>query len=631
VNRIPLGLEDVDSLRVTIVDVDQPEDEVRGGGGFREIRIPGVKVRQRLRPPIIAGRALAGRNLSRSRLTYIFERTTADDPFRRDRQIGTPQLELLSNREDPERQIQRVVFAPAARSYALDAWIYPAVDARDSQLDRLLRRRTAARFESSGRFENQPRYRASSAFDGREGTAWVGIWARPSSPYPWISWRARRPLTISKMRIAPARVLMRRPSVVRLSWSSGSTPPLRVGADGTVTLPRPVRARSFRLTILESRFPAGATARQRSTRAVGIGSLSVPGLPPVAQQAPEGHVRAACGMVRIDVGGREVPLRPRGTIAALEAGRPLRATGCGADVRMGEGIQEIRSLPGLFAVDLLRMSSPARLPLPPPTGGGEVVDSGNLGHSSVDDVRVALDGPSWLILGQSFSEGWEANCDGRSLGEPQPINGYANGWRAPPDCRDVSFTFGPQASARVGYAISAVVCALLLAFLIGGWVLRRGGVTVAARIQTLLPEDRPERMPLARSAAIAFVAALPIAFLFAARSFVVVFPLLTFILWRALGSRLLTAIAAGLLGVVVPIMYAIISPRDRGGYNFEYSRDLLWAHWVAVLAVILLMVVCWRALAAARPRGSPILRRVSPSAAAGRLPRRRRRVAGAGR
>jgi hypothetical protein len=83
----------------------------------------------------------------------------------------------------------------------------------------------------------------------------------------------------------------------------------------------------------------------------------------------------------------------------------------------------------------------------------------------------------------------------------------------------------------------------------------------------------------------------------------VIFPLLTLVLWRGAGSRLLTGIAAGLLAIAVPALYAIFSPKDRGGYNFEYSTDLIWAHWVAVAALVLLMVACGRALAAARGGG----------------------------
>jgi arabinofuranan 3-O-arabinosyltransferase len=621
-NRIRTGLEDVSRLRVTITEVDQPGGNLRGGGGFREIRIPGLRVRQWLRPPIVAGRALAGRDLRRVALTYLFERTTADDPFRRDRQTGSPQLELASNREDPERQIERVVFAPAARRYSADAWVYPAVDARDSELDRLAGLRGPVRFDSSGRFKNQPRYRASKAFDGRGGTAWIGIWARPSTSHPWISWTSRRAMTVSRLRLAPAAAPIRRPTVVRVSWSGGSTPPLHVGANGTVALPHAVRARGFRLTVLAARFAPGSGPREWSTRAVGIGSVTVPGLRPVPAPTA-GPLRARCGSVTIDVGGSDVQLRPRGTVAALEAGRPFRATGCGRPVRMGAGIQEIRSRPGVFSVHLLRLSSAAPVPLPRASGGDSVVDAGTLGHSSVEGARVNLGGPAWLILGQSFSSGWQAECDGRSLGEPRPINGYANGWRAPRDCRDVAFTFGPQGGVRLGYLVSAVVCLLLLALLLAGWLLRRGRRTPAER-PARLPEDRPQRLPPPRAAAVAFLATLPLAFLFAARSSVVIFPILTLILWRGAGSRLLTGIAAGLLGVAVPVLYVVYSPRDRGGFNFEYSRDLIWAHWVAVAALILLMIACWRVIAAARKEraapgpaptgGPPAERRLEPAA-----------------
>jgi hypothetical protein len=194
-----------------------------------------------------------------------------------------------------------------------------------------------------------------------------------------------------------------------------------------------------------------------------------------------------------------------------------------------------------------------------------------------------------------------------------PVNGYANGWRAPADCRRVAFAFGPQDRAEVGYAISAVVCLALLAFLVAGRLAGLGR-RVAAAPWPLLPEGRAQPMPLVRAAAVALAATLPLSFLFAARTSVVIFPLLTLILWRGVGSRLLTAIAAGLLGVLVPLIYAIFVPKDRGGFNFDYSRELLGAHWVAVLALILLLVVCRRALAAARPaRGAPGPRQPAPA------------------
>jgi hypothetical protein len=606
-NRLQVDLKDVGSVRVTLTGVKQPQDtQLRGNGGMREIRIPGVQVRESLRPPVVSAQALGGRDLSRVGLTYLFERTTADDPFRRDRVTGSPLLELATNRTDAEAQLDRVVFAPGARSYDLSAWVQPDVKTPDSELDRLVGLRDPVQLDSSGRFHNLGSHRASSAFDSDPDTAWLGIWARPAAPDPWISWEGERAIELSRLRLQPSALDVRRPTRVRVSWPGGSTPDLEVGVGGAVELPRPVRTAEFRVTILDTAFPSGASARERDTRAVGISTLSVPGVKPV-EVPRSGELRTSCDDAGVEVGGRRVGLRPTGTVAQLDEGHPLRASGC-EDAAMGEGVQYIHSLAAPFVVDLMRMRSPSPEPLPAARGGGQVVDPGSISNSSVDGVRVALDGPSWLVLGQSWSKGWKASCDGRDLGKPSPIDGYANGWRAPEDCRDVSFSFGPQGAARVGYALSAVICTLLLAFLLIGWRRRRPRPSEAP--PPLPPAPSPARPSLPKAAAIAFVLTIPLALLFAKRTSVVIFPALTLILWRAVSVRLLTAVAAALIGIAVPLLYLIESPTDRGGYNFEYGFQTINAHWVTEGAIVLLMVACWRTIADARAAG----RRVRPPA-----------------
>ena len=81
-NRLRLDLRDVDGLRVEISRSAAPP---RGGGpgGIRELRIPGFEVRQRLRVPLLAARALRGEPPERSHLTFLAERTTAFAPWRR--------------------------------------------------------------------------------------------------------------------------------------------------------------------------------------------------------------------------------------------------------------------------------------------------------------------------------------------------------------------------------------------------------------------------------------------------------------------------------------------------------------------------------------------------------------------
>ena len=198
------------------------------------MRIAGVHVHQSLRPPVLSAQALGGRDLSRVGLTYLFERTTADDPYRRDKQTGSPLLELAKNRADAEDQIDRVVFAPGARSYDVSAWVNPSVNAADSTLDRLAGWRGPERFDSSGRYHDLPRHRASRAFDDDPSTSWLGIWARPVAQYPWISWTTARPTTIRRLHIEAPAEPARHPTVVRLDWAGHRSGRLAVGADGDV-------------------------------------------------------------------------------------------------------------------------------------------------------------------------------------------------------------------------------------------------------------------------------------------------------------------------------------------------------------------------------------------------------------
>ena len=123
--RIPVDLHNVAAVRVTIDSVAQPKVGIGGPGGFREIRIPGVHVRQLLRTPIVISRALAGSDLRHDSLSFVFERTTGDDPFRRSLNVSSSVLDSPQDAGDAESYIDRIVVAPAARSYVARAWIYP--------------------------------------------------------------------------------------------------------------------------------------------------------------------------------------------------------------------------------------------------------------------------------------------------------------------------------------------------------------------------------------------------------------------------------------------------------------------------------------------------------------------------
>ena len=159
-------------------------------------------------------------------------------------------------------------------------------------------------------------------------------------------------------------------------------------------LPQAVQARSFRLTILDAALPVGASPGARQANAVGIGSLSVPGLRPV-QMPTVGRLHAGCGTVKVVISGRTTALQVNGTVAQLDAGTPLRAVACAtrpgtsAQARMPAGIQVITSLPGPFSVDLLRLSSAAPAPVTGPSAADRVIDNPPDSLRPGDHVQIA--------------------------------------------------------------------------------------------------------------------------------------------------------------------------------------------------------------------------------------------------
>jgi len=690
-NRLAVGLRGVRSLRVRIASVVAPGGVPDGPGGVRELRIPGLRVRETLRPPVLAERALAGRDLGSTGLSYLFERTTGDDPFRRDPRRGTAGATLVRDRLDGERGLERTFSPPAAREWRADGWGTVAADAPDSAIDALTgvaerrprrpepdevdARASAAgadpparrvegssstgrglRFDSSGRFQGRPGFRASSAFDGTP-RPWIGSWLDGRTA--WLQWTASQPVTVRRLRIAPPREQVRRPTLVRLSWSSaaragagagrvvgapagrgaaGESPPLRVAPDGGVTLPRAARGRAFRLEVLRAAFPAGASGVVRQRRAVGIGELTGAGVPRV-RVVRTGTVRGRCGDLQGRLGSAAVRLRAGATVADLDAGGPLRLRACGPAAALPAGAARLSMPAGVFAPYLLRLRSPA--PSPPAAVAalpGRVVDPGEPGRNTWKDVRLDLREPAWLVLAQSYGDAWRASCDGRDLGAPRPVDGFAMGWRVPAGCRVAEMAFAPDRLVRAGYVVSAPVLAVLLLLL----ALRRpprprlqptaGGAAQAADRPSPapaadgpaqaadrpspapavagppypdLPDAPPSRLPARRAALLALAAGAVLGFVLAARAAPVIALGVFFVLWRGVGVRGLVAAAGALLLVAVPVLSVLVEVEDRGGYNPEYAQNRIAVHWVTAAAVVLLILALARVLGAARHRRSP--------------------------
>jgi hypothetical protein len=259
--------------------------------------------------------------------------------------------------------------------------------------------------------------------------------------------------------------------------------------------------------------------------------------------------------------------------------------------------------PTTFRPLLAELSSPAPAPLATPAvASGAILDPGHQAPGSYTGVRAAVRAPSWLVLGESYNRGWQAKCDGRSLGGPKVIDGFANGWPLNHSCRSLSISFAPQSTVDAGYLAGGVACAILLLVLI----VRRPDHPdhpdrARLRIHAPPAPTNDGRTPWSpRAAAGAGIAAAALfGFLFGLRAGVVVGPAFALILWRGIGTVTVLKGAGALLIVVIPLLYLIFPGQNQGGWDVDYAPEHLGAHWVAVAAFALLALALARDLSTA--------------------------------
>ncbi|HEX8204645.1 MAG TPA: alpha-(1-_3)-arabinofuranosyltransferase family protein [Solirubrobacteraceae bacterium] len=567
-NRVPIAGE-VGEVRVRIVEVTQPDGITGGAGGIRELRIPGVRATETLRPPVLAERALRGRRAPR--LTYLLSRTTVDAPLRSGPPSGPFQSYQVRDRVDPERRLARTIAPPAPARFAVDAWTEVDERAPDDAIDRLVGVDGDLAATSSGRYGGIPSYRASSAFDGTR-RAWIAPWLdRPAS----LTLRSKRPIAVERLRLAPPRDVVRLPTRVRVRVDGEATAPIEV-EDGAVRLARPMRGREVTIEVLEARFPPGATGRERQRRAVGI--AEVEGLPKMTVPR-RGPLRSRCGDAAITIGGAPVPLAADGNVETIDQG--VVVAGC-HPLYVAEGEQEVRGQAAVLNVDDLRLRSGGfGRPSPP---AGRVVDAGDAGRGEREGIRLDVDRPGWLVVGEGYNDAWRATCDGEDLGEPTPLQGYANAWRVEPGCKEVDVAWAPNRWLPPVYLLSLLACLALVVVAV------RSRPSPPAVNVAPIAEGTSARWPLRRALVAGVAAGLVLGFVFAIRAGIVIAPAVAFVLWRGFTPKRLALAAGALLGAVVPILYIAIGPRDPGGYNSNYAVELIAAHWVGVAAVVMILL-----------------------------------------
>lgn len=459
--RIPFPERSVRRLEIELVETTVPpfDPGQANAVGFAEVGLTDVRVVEAVRLPVDLAERVEG-DAAGHRLDVVVSRLRSDPGER--------------GRQDHELSLQRRFELPDERSFGLTgtARVNPGAD--DDRLDEVLGTvAPGTTFTSSGHLLGDPDARASRAFDGDPATAWTAPLGRQEGQ--WVAARSSAPVAVDRVELTV--VADGRHSVpTRLRLEADGVPVATVpvpeiadstveGATATVSLSfEPVQAHDLRLVVDEVRRRTAIEGDPAPEATLPVAFAEV-GLAGVAGPVDPVAVPGDCRSDLLTIDGRDVAVRLKGAPSQGRSG--LVVEPCAGAVDLAAGSHRIGARPGLdtgIDVDRLVLSSdgagtaagvaPRGRQAPAP--GAAVQVDGSAPTSF--DLTVTSDGePFWLVLGQSSSEGWEADLDQGSLGPRQLVNGFANGWLVTPPgpgTLEVALRWTPQRLVWAGLALS---------------------------------------------------------------------------------------------------------------------------------------------------------------------------------
>lgn len=436
----------------------------------------------------------------------------------RDRVIPVPP------RYDPELGLARSFRLPTDRTFTVSGTLRFNTVPADPVFDGLLGlpgpEVGGVVAKSSEHLGGGVRTRASAAIDDDPTTAWDTPFA--GVKHQWVEYQLPAPISFDHLDlqiVADGRHSVPSRLVIQADGGQARTidvPPVaeQRNENATVAVPlrfAPVTGRTIRVTIDGIR-PV-QTLEYFGTipivMPVGIAELGIPGV----RRAPEPiQLPPTCRTDVATIDGKPFPIRIVGTTAAAETHAALSVELCdpsapGAPAHalpLTAGEHVLRTaLGGTSGIDF------DRLVLSSAAGGGaaasalapaarDAVSSSapppavHVVKSGRTSMKVRADHPRepfMLVLGQSENRGWTATAGGRSLGAPQLVDGYANGWRVEP-ARDggnveITLDWKPQHAVNVALMLStAAFVACLGIAAVTGMRRRRKRATATDRLPT---------------------------------------------------------------------------------------------------------------------------------------------------
>ncbi|MEM7141423.1 MAG: alpha-(1-_3)-arabinofuranosyltransferase family protein [Actinomycetota bacterium] len=449
-----------DRYEIVVTDLNIAPRADNGGlspVGFAEVRMGAADpVVESLRTPVAfvdeMGVALADHDLA---VVLTRDRSNPQEPVR----------------EDPEREMRRTVDVGTGRTFTTEGAARVSAGVDDTVIDAVFGRVAdtsgiGARARSSESLQGDLTSIASMAFDDDPATAWTGGFG--PQQWQWIEIEYDEPVVFDGLAITyvvdafhsvPSEVQVEVDGVKLGTMTTGIVAGSEERGD-TARVEVPIAGEGRRVRILTSAVEPSLTRDWYSSGPVSLPvSIVDVEIAPGRSFGPLQDIDTGCVPVAA-IDGVPLTARITGSVADALERRELALVGC-TEVAAPAAF-EVETSARLHGFDLdqlvLRSQLPVASPPPQPAVTVEAHDD--------TSYRVAVPASAqarWLVLGQSHNLGWEATVDGRNLGEPVVIDGFANGWllEAGEDVVvDLSWT--PQRVVRWALIASAIAILVVL-------------------------------------------------------------------------------------------------------------------------------------------------------------------------
>ena len=439
------------SAHIEILETDVGElDYYAGvtGVGFSTIQVNNIIPEESIKMPTDLLEALQSDTDSEFVVMVSRERSDPLDPIR----------------SDPEEMISRTFTIPWERDFRLKGDVRLSTVADSSLIDDVLgvdEISLTASSSMSGHLSSSPR----SAFDSSFDTAWrtgIGNPRNSSIVYETEKRETFENITVTYLadgnHSVPRKMTLYADGVPLSSISTpGKITEESKGRETASFYNEPFDAKSISIIFHEVANRATMDWYSGLPQIMPLGILEISGVPFMTDVTD--HVDSGCRNDLLTVNNLPLNIRISGSASEV-----LKLETCeNTPLKLKPGEQTLRTKPGFltgFNIDRLVLTSHSLAEqndvvrvMP------EIFDLKN-SRTEIDLSISKTNDPFWLVLGQSFSDGWRLKGAGNTTGEsPVLINGFANGWLIDPssgETMDLSLSWEPQKTVWTGLLVSII-------------------------------------------------------------------------------------------------------------------------------------------------------------------------------